>query len=223
MKLDERPAIVRALFVAWAVGLAAATQVGCGGTGGAWLWWLTDPTEKIEAEYTLGKGRLVILIDDDKGWLADPAIRPLLTEGLIEELGNNKANRNVVGHDELVRLRKKDPKFDRRGAREIGERLKADQVLHLNVREFALRHETVDPAYKGFFVIAVKVLDAHATKAEDVRLWPRSVEGKLVEVTTDLHTGKGSGYDDQLTRRLCREMAVKIAQLFYDHTAPKKL
>ncbi len=207
------------MAAAWALLLCG----GCGGQGGAWLWWLTDPSEKIKAQYELGQGRLVILIDDDKGWLKDPTIRQHLSKELMEQLWEHEVNRRVVGQEELASLRQRDKEFERRGAREIGQKLEADLVLHLRVHSFTLRDETVDPAYKGLFEVAVKVLDVHANKPEDVRLWPRLSEGHMVTVTTDLHTATGSAYQDKLTRRLCREMADKIAKLFYDHTAPKPL
>ncbi|MBN1342456.1 MAG: hypothetical protein JXQ73_07235 [Phycisphaerae bacterium] len=210
-------------LVACLCALAGLSSIACGGTGGAWLWWMTNPTETIKAEYELGKGRLVILIDDDQGWLADPAIRPSLTGAITKQMKENKVNQHVVPDADIVQLRKKDPKFEKRGAREIGQALKADQVLHINVLAFSLHHETVDPAYQGHFAVAVKVLNADAKSSEDVRLWPRSADGKRVEVTTELHTGKGSSYDEQLRRRLCDEMADKITKLFYDHSAPKPL
>jgi len=212
--------------VVWVGGciLAAASVPGCGGAAGAWLYWFAPvPEEKVKAEYKLGKGRLLILIDDDKGWLSDPTIRPLLTEALTKQFDEHDVNHFVVPADHVVRLRQKDPDFERRGAREIGQRLKADQVLHLNVRTFTLHDDVVAPAYKGRFAVAVKVLDVSASKPEDVRLWPNSTEGKLLEVTTELHAGKGEGYNDELTRRLCEEMADKIAKLFYDHKVPKPL
>jgi hypothetical protein len=188
---------------------------------GAWLYWLGPPEVEVKSEYKLDPGRLAILIDDGKGWLADPAIRPLLTEELIKLFAEHNVNHLVVPAEDITRLRQRDPQFERRGVREIGRRLKADRVLHLNVRKFTLHDETVAPAYKGRFEIAVKVIDTSAEKAEDVRLWPSSGEGKVVEVTTELHTGKGESYNEQLTRRLCEEMADKIAKLFYDHKMPK--
>jgi len=203
--------------------LTALLQAGCGGTAGAWLWWLTDPEEKVKAEYHLGKGRLLVLIDEDKGWLTNPSVRPLLMDALIKQLSEHDVNENAVPYEAVIRFRQKDPKFERRGAREVGERLKAEQVLHLNVRKFTLHDETVKPAYRGRFSLAVKVLNVKATMPDDVRLWPRSAEGRIVEVTTDPHAGKGAAYDEKLTRRLCEEMAEKIARLFYDHTMPKKL
>ncbi len=213
-----RPTIVLALVM-----LAALVQAGCGGTAGAWLWWLTDPEEKVKAEHKLGKGRLLILIDEDKGWLADPSVRPLLMEALIKQLSEHDVNENVVSQEVVTRLRQKDPQFERRGAREVGQRVKAEQVLHLNVRKFTLLDETVKPAYRGRFSLAAKVLNVKATTPEDVRVWPRSPEGRIVEVTTDLHAGKGATYGEKLTRRLCEEMAEKVAKLFYDHTVPKRL
>ncbi len=207
----------------WILAGCLVSQTGCGGTGGAWLWWLTDPEQEVKAEYELGKGRLLVLIDGDRGWLPDPSIRPLLTQALIQELGKNDVNKHVISYGEVARLQKREKDFATRGGREIGEKLKADLVLHIKVLDFDLRHETVEPAYQGLFVATVKVLDVHAEAAEDVRLWPRSADGKRVQVDTDLHTEEGKGYDEKLTRRLCQEIGDKIAKLFYDHKAPKPL
>lgn len=235
MNARQRPSVGRepliALLVATAVGpliallvvAAIVPLIGCGGTAGAWMWWLGDPKIDVKAEHDLGKGRLVILIDADRGWLKDASIRPLLTSGLVEQFEEHEINTRIVPRDQLARLRQKDTEFERRGAREVGEKLKADLVLHINVRKFTLHDETVNPAYKGKFTVSLKVLDVHATVADDVRLWPRSSEGKTVEVSTELHSGKGSGYDQKLTRRLCEEMAEKIAKLFHDHQESKKL
>jgi hypothetical protein len=223
MTRTRRLSSVRPLAGPVILAAVAVSHLGCGGSAGAWIWWMTDPEEKVKAEYHLGKGRLLVLIDEDKGWLSDASVRPLLMERLAKDLAEHKVNEHVVPYDEVVSLRQQDRSFDRRGAREIGQRLKADQVLHINVRKFTLHDEDVQPAYRGRFEATVKVLDVHATKPEDVRLWPRSVEGRTLEVTTDLDVGTGSGYDQTLTRRLCEEMAEKIAKLFYDHTAPKRL
>lgn len=223
MTPEPRSLLDRTPFAALLVCVAGAALVGCGGTAGAWMWWMTDPKTKVQAEYTLGIGPLVILIDDDKGWLEDVSIRPLLTAALIKQFEEHDINKRVVPYDRVVRLRQRDPEFERRGAREIGQRLKADQVLHINVRKFTLHDETVEPAYRGLFMVTLKVLDVYASRAEDVRLWPRSPEGKTVQVRTELHPGKADGYQDELTRRLCTEMADEIAKLFYDHTVSRKL
>jgi len=214
-----RTALVLPVLTAMAC-LIGAT--GCGGTMGAWAYWFAPvPEQEVKAEYKLEKSRLLILVDGDKGWLPDPAIQSTLTNELIKEFEEHNVSHLTVPYEQIVQLRKKDPKFERRGAREVGKDLKADQVLHLNVHKFTLHDEVVAPAFKGKFVLSVKVLSTSAEKADDVRLWPSSSEGTSVEVTTDLHIGKGQTYNDELTRRLCTEMAEKVAKLFYDHKIPK--
>ena len=49
------------------------------------------------------------------------------------------------------------------------------------------------------------------------------IGSSIVDVTTDLHLGEGSSYGETLTRRLCDEMAEKIAKLFYEHMESKQL
>lgn len=200
------------------------SSAGCGGTAGAWLYWFGHvPEEKVKAEFKLTKEKLAILIDDDRGGLLDPTLPSMLTENLSKEFVEHNVNQFVIPAREVTQLRRKDSQFDKRGIREIGLRLDATQVLHINVRKFLLHDDVVEPAYKGRFVAAVKVIDVNAKTPEDVRLWPNTSEGKVLEVTTEIATPKDPGYKEQLTRRLCEEMADKIAKLFYDHKVPKPL
>jgi hypothetical protein len=213
----------RIAFAALPLLLPVVLCTGCGGTGGAWLWWLTDPKATVEAEYKIRPGRLLILIDDEHGWLLDASVQPLLTNALIEQFKEHVAKVRTIPYHQVVQLRQRDPKFDRRGAREIGERLKADLVLFINVRKFTLHDEMVEPAFRGRFEVTLKILDVHADEADDVRLWPQSVEGKHVEVRTELEPGEGKAKAEKLTRRLCNEMAEKIAKLFYKHKISRGL
>ena len=150
MNTPQRFGMRPTVLMLWVLGGLGLCLVGCGGNGGAWLWWLTNPSQKIKAEYTLGKERLALLIDDDKGWLPKAAIRPLLAGELAKQLDEHEVNRDVVSYDTVVRLRQKEPKFEELSAREIGQRLKGRNAEELY--QLLGRLEEIDedmPAFEG--------------------------------------------------------------------------
>lgn len=191
---------------------------GCGPTAGAWLHTLgMVPSQKVEAEFVLPKGPLLILVDDDQELIQPPLAKRRLVELLGEQLRENKVADRVTTNEELARIQQDEPKFDQRGAREVGRLAKADTVLWLSVKQFSVPDDLEIAVAPGTFSLMLKVIDATAEKREDVRLWPLDREGRLVSVTltpNELHEAKTR---TAVHDAMAAAMADKIARMFYEY------
>jgi len=198
-----------------AVGLIAMT--GCGPSFGAWLYTLNlVPKEKSVAEYKLPKGPLLVLVDDDQDLIHPPTAREALVEALAKQLKEHQIADRITTNDELAKIRHSEPKFDQRGAREVGRLAKADTVLWLSVKQFALENDLDIAVTPATFAVALKVVDAQAERREDVRLWPLDREGKLMVITVSPQDIRACKSLAEVHQKLADEMADKIAKLFYD-------
>ncbi|MDG2291928.1 MAG: hypothetical protein P8L37_04655, partial [Phycisphaerales bacterium] len=106
------------------------------------------PEPEFEAEYTLANVPTVIFIDDRRGVvnptrlrrvIADEATAQLMEEGVISE-GNMIAPR-----DAMVAARRSDRSDDVVPIAHIAELVGADQVIYVDVNQFALTFDGVTP------------------------------------------------------------------------------
>jgi hypothetical protein len=199
----------------------AWSMLGCGPQLGAFLYMFGNPTEEVKAKCKLGEGRLLILVDDDQELLDSPRTREYLVLALTRELELHKVNTQVIENQKLDRLRQRDPKFDERGAREIGRELGAEKVLWLQVESYQASTDLEQLERRPEFSVTVKVVNALAEKREDVRVWPEGPDGERVGVTESPHTAKDAKTADALARILATSLAEAVAELFYDHVIDK--
>ena len=95
-----------------------------------------------------------------------------------------------------------------------------EQVLHIRVRRFRLHDQPGDPLYRGQWQVTIKVI---ATERQpDVRLWPKSIEGHDVAVTTPSEHDDDEAHGVEVGRRMARMLAREITFLFCDHTARER-
>ena len=191
---------------------------GCGQAFGAFLYQTGlyhRPT--VDAEFTLTEGPLLILIDDDQELLPSARIGDLLGQELARQLEENEVNANIIPAKRVKRMRLSDPRFERRGCREVGKELGAEQVIHLQVRDYVGTTEIESITNSARFSVVVKVINAQAEEASEVRLWPMTGAGQLVTASLTSNQLQKLKTEDAIAKRLARDLAATGAKLFYDH------
>ncbi len=203
-----------------AVVLAMAAPLGCGPQGGAMLYYMgKGRNKKIEPVYQLPKGKLLILVDDTRGLVSTPQARPMLARAVGEILLKRDAVTEVISTGALDRMRRLDPRFDRRTAHEIGRRLGADTVLWLEVQEFFVPEEIQDTSVAAQMTVSVKVLDTStAGGVEGVRLWPSGSAGHIEQATLGSNDVNKLGGEEPVVRGLVDTLAKQVSRLFFEYT-----
>ena len=213
MKLETRNSKPVATFAA-----ALLALCGCGYQGGVLLSVLgAGQMHKVEAEYKLSDGPVLVLVDDLEERLTWPDARELLTEETTKLLIEHKATKKIISPETVARFRRGTPQFETRGAREIGRMVEADQVVWLEVKAFIAQEEMQDTSQAAILTVTVKVIDPNAEERSQVRLWPTVPEGR--PVTTQLNSSDVVRLKTlpNIGRELCEKTAKEVAKLFYKH------
>jgi hypothetical protein len=179
------------------------------------------PTEKTErAEFAFKSPAVLVLVDDTEGLVKPPMARENLVDSLARELKEHKITNKVTTNEEIARIRQAEPKFDERGARELGKLAEADTVILLSTTDFALEDELEMASATAKFSVTVRVIDAKAETKDRVRLWPSEVterEGRLIECEIPAHKLRHLKTATEAHEKLATTLAKQIAELFYDH------
>jgi len=212
----------RADIALWGLSLAAVVLLaGCGPKAGAALYWMgVGQGKKVKAQFTLTKAPLAVFVDDPSGLVSVPEATNLLITELARDFRTRNINANVISPEKLARVVYSRPESQNWSTRQVGEKLGAEQVLHIRVRRFRLRDEPGDPLYKGQWQVTIKVISTE--RRPDVRLWPKSIEGHDVTVVTPAEHSDDEAYGVDLARRLARMLAQQITFLFCDHTVQEQ-
>lgn len=198
---------------------ALSMLTGCGGeTFGGLLYHLFLPhSSKVEAEFTLANGPLLILVDDDWEQLTWAPARDLLIDEIAKYLREAQAVNQPFSSQKVNALRRADQKFNERSITELARELGAKQVLWLQVREFVAttNFNTVSEAARC--TLRVKVFDPRAKSKAEMRLWPSSREGWYVSVKKSARDLTQYEKNEDIARALITEAAEDTAKLFYQH------
>lgn len=205
---------LRLALVAAAAALSAA---GCGPRSGALWFFLAQPKESVPAEYHLAPGPLLVLVDDPLGQMELAAMQDSLAEVIGRRLAESNAHRDLVPQQRLQRLRRLEPDFDNLAVRQVGQRVGAEQVLYVLVTRCRLQDVPESGVCRGQLAAQVKVINALAKPGEVVRLWPREIEGRVVEVSLPRRGAHDDAARQQVADTLLAAAAKKIARLFCDH------
>jgi len=191
----------------------------CGPEGGALLYWMgAGQKEKVGAEFTLGPGPIVVLVEDPEEGLGWAEARDLLAEETANALLAGKATEKVVSNQAVLRLRRSRSDFEDRGCREIGEMVKAERVLWLQVADFFASEETQDLTAAARFAVSVRVINAKAQTREEVRLWPEEMEGRPVKAELSANEMSRLKGRPEITQALAAKLGNEVARLFHEHT-----
>ncbi len=175
------------------------------------------PKQDSKAEFKLPQGPLMVLVDDDQDLMQAPLARQALVDALAKQLREHQIADRITTSDELSKLRQSEPKFDQRGAREVGRLAGADTVLWLSIKQFTMENDLDIAVSPATFAASLKVINAKAERREDVRLWPLDREGRLIVVTISPQDIRACKSKPQVHEKMASTMADKVAKLFYDY------
>jgi len=172
----------------------------------------------IKAEHKFKDGTVMVFVDDVHDQVDWPAARGYLFDEISQTLLRKKATSKIVPQETIDSLRSTMTDFRKRGCREIGELVGADEVLWIEVHDFLANKEFTEANDAAIWIVTVKVLNVHETKSRNrVRLWPRSPEGYLVSESLAGSEIQMLSDRSAIARRLAEKLGFTIAQLFYDH------
>ncbi|UCG31678.1 MAG: hypothetical protein JSU68_08415 [Phycisphaerales bacterium] len=191
---------------------------GCGQQFGAFLYWTgLYPKPTVKAEFTLTKGPLLILVEDDYNVTQSRGIRDEIAARLAQELIIHKVNNRIIPLERLERVRQQDPDYAKIPADKLGRRVGAEQILWIKIIDYAMGDDQAeDPAEAANMVLTVRVINCHAEQRDDVRLWPTGREPHRLEMSKTLGAVQGMG-EERIELELIMDSVDQIAKLFYDH------
>ncbi len=180
-----------------------------------------SPDQTVEAEFTLPKGPLMILVDDNRGQVVPPVACHRLTDAMARLLRENAGIERITTSEEINRLRQAEPKFDDLSIREVGRLANVDTMIWISVRDFAFDQELGTAISPGRFSVVVKVFNVKAEEKENLRLWPAQPDGYLAEATIKSHEIRACKTAARVHEKLGDALADNIAKLFYKYTVEK--
>ncbi len=192
---------------------------GCGVKWGAVFYWMgAGRMHKVEAEYILSEGPILVLVDDLEGRLTWASTRERLAELLADELVERHATERVISPETVKRYRRTHADFDNLKCAPVGRLVGADQVLWVEVKAFFAEEEIYDTTKAATIAVMVRVINPNERKDRGkVRLWPANREGKPVTVQLRATEVGRLKTKDRIAAELARRSACEIAKLFYKH------
>ncbi len=212
----------RAARAGWAIVPTIASLLATGGctySGGELLFLLgLGRGRMVEAKFRLTEGPLLLLIDDGQQLVATPTANRHLFDELAQELLRHEAAKKIIPLQTVERLRQSTPDFERLGCREVGQRVGAEQVLWIEVRDFLAEEQIEEVIMAARFHVTLKAINVLETENRSrVRLWPQSPGGHQVLVGMAGSEVAIAKTTEAIAKELASRLAVKIAKLFYDH------
>jgi len=195
-----------------------ASLAGCGYSGGEALF-MTGLFQrpKVKAEFKLTDGPVAVIVDDFGELCHWPEAPGVLEQRVVDELSKHHAATRLISPMKIKTMRQSYPEFDKRGFRELGRLLGADQVVAMEVRAFEASVEVRTIGAAARMSVAVKVIDAREQAEGDrVRLWPAGRAGETVAVELDGSQVNRAKTQDAILEKLATALAEKIARKFYE-------
>lgn len=211
---------------AFRVALAAAALSAAAMAGGCAVLSYTvanlAPKPRVKALYELPEDqRALVFPDDVSGQLGYPPLRQLLADKVSAELMAHELADSTVSYDRLntlaAQVGQRWHRMDETGmgVAEVTRAVGADLAVYLSIRQFQLKDNPADPAWKGKLTVLVKVV-----AADGQRLWPTDrTDGYELTVETPPTTGDSPTFGIALTNHLANLMAVEVVNLFRTHSA----
>lgn len=182
---------------------------------------------KMKARFTLEEQSTLVIVDDPSNMLGDPNNATVIAANVGFHLKENDVllPELVVPQDHLTVLAANmGDRYLATPIDQIGRRLKADQVIHVQIREVSL--QSANTYYEPSAEVEVKIIDTQTGK----RLFPISedkVPGISVPGETLMIEMKRQTLDEtrrnaiqMMARDLAERIGLEVAGLFYDHVPP---
>lgn len=172
----------------------------------------------IKAEFTLTREPVLVLVDDHAERVTYIPSKTHLAESVADELLRNQAAKKVIPEESLAHLRQSDPEFVRRGCREIGERLGAEQVIWLEIQDYLVSEQIQDALTAAQCTVSVKVINVLEKENRlRVRVYPTTPEGRLVSASMSGSELVPLKTRERISQELMKRLGVSIAKLFYEY------
>jgi hypothetical protein len=178
---------------------------------------MSEPKEEYAAEHRLAAGPALVLVDDPLGQMDVVGMDMWLAEAISANLLEMQAHEDVVPAELAQRLKRVDADYPYLSVREVGERVGAEQVIYVLVTRCRLQDVADSDVFRGQMTAQVKVIDALARPGDQVRIWPRELEGREINVTRPQHSARGEAARQRVAEDLVAFAARDIARLFSDY------
>jgi len=187
---------------------------------GTLLYWMgAGRLHKIEAEFILSEGPILILVDDLEERVTWAPARDLIAKEFARELLEHKATLKVISPETVRRFRRTHANFDDLKCTQVGRLVGAEQVLWIAVTAFYAEEEVHDTTQAASLSVTVRVINPNERKSRHkVRLWPTNREGKAVAVQLNANEVNRLKTKDRIATELSRKLAADVAKLFYEHS-----
>lgn len=195
-----------------------ATTTGCGANFGAVIYHMgLVPEQKVNAEFKLPPGPILILVDDDMDLLGPPTAREALVEALALQLKEHKVAERVTTNEELNLIRRSVADFDKLSVSEVGKRANADAVIWMNIEDFYLEGDLEMMVTPARFGVKLKVFNPREEDRRKKRIWPSEREGRMVNLTVSPHEVRRCKNRAEAVQLMSTNLAGDVAKLFYDY------
>lgn len=192
---------------------------GCGYSHGQLLFLLGfGRGQLIKPEFVLTKNPVLVLVDDPAEQVTYPVSMTHLAEQVADELLRNKAAVKIVPEESLAGLRRSEPEYARLSAREIGEKLGAEQVLWMEVLDYHVSEQIEDALNAARCTVSVKVLNVlEQSDRQRVRLYPATPQGRILHARLSGSELVPLKSRERISRELMGRLGTAVARLFYEH------
>lgn len=175
---------------------------------------------KIPAQFVLTQGPLLVFVDDIHDRVDWPPAKNYLFEELSQSLLAHGAAAKIVPPEMIDQLRQTLPEFNKRGCREIGEMVGAEQVLWLDVVDFYAEEQFEEASKAAIWTVRVKVINVLEKEQRlRVRLWPQNPEGEQMTAELSAAVVSVAKTKDGTSKKLAERLGADVARLFYEHRA----
>ncbi len=205
--------------------LVCLACAGCEGPG--FVAYVIAGPSKVKAKYLLAPRPTLVIVDDPDNMLGDPNNPAVVGANVGFNLKENEVllPELVVSQDHLsVLAAQMGDRYMATPIDQIGQRLKAEQVIHVRVR--STRMQSDNTYYQPTAEVEVKVIDALTGKrlfpADDSANPKPNAPGEPMTIQLKRQTLDETRRHalPMLARSLAERVGLEVAGLFYDHVPP---
>jgi hypothetical protein len=166
----------------------------------------------------LGGGKIVVWVRaiPEELEARDVAVRDLMGRQVSAKLKVD-AKVPIVSYAEVERLFRAAPGVAMAAPQQIGQKVGAQKVLYIDVRQFAVRDTPHSSILRGRLHATVAVIDAKTGEQD----WPTGGEGHSMNHEDETRETERKDQTAEVAEAVVATVADKIAKLFYDYTPPE--
>lgn len=224
--MDHSPTVRRTGYAR--LGLLLLVCLACAGCEApGFVTYVIAGPPKIKAKYVLEPRPTLVIVDDPDNMLGDPNNPAVVGANVVFNLKENEVllPELVVSQDHLSLLAAQmGDRYMATPIDQIGQRLKAEQVIHVQVR--STRMQSDNTYYEPTAEVEVKVIDAITGKrlfpADDGSANPNSNapgEPMTIQLKSQTLDETRRHALPMLARSLAERVGLEVAGLFYDHVS----